>query len=75
MQAPKRGRVFATNDGRQWCVSEVTTAADLDDPEIDPEFFLVTLVEGTDPDALDRDGPEFDPDAYQAWCDEHQISL
>lgn len=75
MKAPKRGRVFALNDGTQWCVGEVTTADDLDDPEVDADFFLVTVVEGTDPDSIHGDSLELTSDEFLAWCGEHQISL
>lgn len=75
MQTPQLGRVFATNDGKHWCVSEVSTAADLNDPEVDPGFFLIVLVEGTDPEDLDADSVEFTDTEFQDWCEMHQITV
>lgn len=74
MHPPKVGRVFVTKSGEQFCVAEVTTAADLDDPEGDPDFFLVTLVGGRDPDRLDGLTEELTNDELKEWFELHGVS-
>ncbi|KAF1021869.1 MAG: hypothetical protein GAK30_01558 [Paracidovorax wautersii] len=75
MDAPKIGRVFCTAAGEQYCVSNVVTAADIDDPEVQPEFFLVYLVAGIDPNGGDGFEHELSNDEFEAWCEDNGVSL
>jgi hypothetical protein len=72
---PKVGQILVTDAGEQFCVSNVVLAAELDDPEIDPEFFLVELIEGNDLDRLDVLEEQFTPEEFQSWCEGNGVRL
>ena len=76
MQKPKIGQVLATNSGKQFRITDVSSTFDPDDSDSDPEGFMVYLAEFHGLDSMTAEWEDADllDSEFEAWCESNGVS-
>lgn len=76
MKKPKVGQVLATRSGEKFRVSDLISTFEADDPESDPNGFMVYLdpVDGLHAVASDWEADGMLNSEFEDWCSSNGVS-
>lgn len=76
MKRPEIGQVLTTQSGEKFRVSDVIPTHDPDDPDSDPEEFMVYLAPADGSDTVDWrwEDPDMLSSEFEAWCRSNGVS-
>ncbi|WP_462389400.1 hypothetical protein [Acidovorax sp. Q11] len=80
MRRPTKGEILTNAAGKNWIVADIRTMNDFADDleegeELDPNYFQIDIVEGTDPDDIDADAFELDNTSLPEFLEQRGLVM